>query len=352
MTGHSAPPPRDAPNAAALASDRVSRTWRIGAPVAALVGLLVVVALTVWWTVLSGGSADPTVPSRRASTATIDIAVLVFREGLESVLVLAAITASMVGGSRPHRRPIAVGVGFGMVASMITWLLAVRLLQSLSDSVPALQLQSITGLLAIVVLLVVMNWFFHKVYWSGWISLHTNRKRSLLRASANREATRTRLFWGLVLLGFTSFYREGFEVVLFLQSYRLKLGPVPVARGVALGSLLAAGVAVLTFVAHRHLPYRKMLVATGVLLGVVLLVMVGEQAQEMQMAGWLPTTPLPALSRVIPAWAELWFAVFPTRETLLAQGIAAGVVLGSYAIVNLQLGRAYRTARDDARRAR
>lgn len=35
---------------------------------------------------------------------------------------------------------------------------------------------------------------------------------------------------------------------------------------------------------HRHLPYRRMLVATGVLLGVVLLVMVGEEAQEMQRA--------------------------------------------------------------------
>ena len=35
------------------------------------------------------------------------------------------------------------------------------------------------------------------------------------------------LVWGMGLLGFTSFYREGFEVVLFLQSYRLKSGAVP-----------------------------------------------------------------------------------------------------------------------------
>jgi high-affinity iron transporter len=58
--------------------------------------------------------------------------------------------------------------------------------------------------------------------------------------------------------------------------------------------------------------------------------MVGEQAQEMQLAGWIPTTPLPALARVIPAWAGLWFSLFPNVETLAAQVLATGLVLGSY----------------------
>ena len=87
----------------------------------------------------------------------------------------------------------------------------------------------------------------------------------------------------------------------------------------------------LTFVAHRRLPYRRMLVFTGVMLGLVMLVMVGEQAQEMQLAHWLPTTPIASLSRFIPDWMGLWFAVFPTAETLAAQALAAAlVVLGSY----------------------
>jgi high-affinity iron transporter len=97
-----------------------------------------------------------------------------------------------------------------------------------------------------------------------------------------------------------------------------------------LGLLLTGAVAVLTFVAHHRLPYRKMLVLTGVMLGCVLLVMVGEQAQEMQLARWLPTTPIPFLSPLIPAWMGLWFAVFPTAETLGAQLLAALLVIGSY----------------------
>jgi high-affinity iron transporter len=75
-----------------------------------------------------------------------------------------------------------------------------------------------------------------------------------------------------------------------------------------------------------------MLIITGVMLGAVLLVMVGEQAQEMQLAHWLPMTTISALQRVIPDWAGLWFAVFPTLETLAAQAIAALLVLGSYIV--------------------
>jgi high-affinity iron transporter len=73
-----------------------------------------------------------------------------------------------------------------------------------------------------------------------------------------------------------------------------------------------------------------MLVLTGILLGGVLLIMVGEQAQEMQLAGWIRTTSIPWLQNKIPDWAGLWFSIFPTVQTLVAQGIALALVVGSY----------------------
>jgi high-affinity iron transporter len=203
-------------------------------------------------------------------------------------------------------------------------------MSQLTESVPALDLQAATGLLAVIVLLVIMNWFFHKIYWGGWIRAH-NRRRKALLANANAVLiSQRRLYWGFILLGFTSLYREGFEVVLFLQSYNLRLGGGVVLKGALLGLTLSAFVAVLTFVLQQRLPYRKMLITTGVLLGVVLLVMVGEQAQEMQLARWIPTTQIPWLADVIPGWMGMWFAVFSTVETLAAQGLAALLVVGSY----------------------
>ena len=289
-----------------------------------------VVLLIVWQGVTAHGAPDPTQPNTSPTVAFLDIGVLVFREGLECILVLAAITASMTGKKRIYRRPIAAGAGMAFGATLITWLIAVRIVSSLSDNIPALDLQAATGLLAVIVLLVIMNWFFHKIYWGGWIRAHNRRRKNLLAEASIDEISRPQLWWGLVLLGFTSLYREGFEVVLFLQSYHLRLGGGVVLKGALLGLVLTGIVAVLTFILQRRLPYRKMLITTGILLGVVLLVMVGEQAQEMQLAHWISTTEISSVKKYMPPWMGLWLAVFPTVETIIAQLIAGVLVVGSY----------------------
>src|SRR5690348_14365958 len=254
-----------------------------------IVGALFLIALLVWQGITAEGAPDPMRPNTSPTVAFLDIGVLVFREGLECILVLAAITASMTGAKRAHRRPVAFGAALALAATLITWVIAVRIVGSLSDNMSALDVQAATGLLAVIVLLVIMNWFFHKIYWGGWIRAHNRRRKALLENARTAEISQKRLWWGLILLGFTSLYREGFEVVLFLQSYNLRLGGGVVLKGALLGLTLSGMVAVLTFVLQQRLPYRKMLITTGILLGVVLLVMVGEQAQEMQLAHWIPT---------------------------------------------------------------
>src|SRR6202048_4786656 len=139
--------------------------------------------MIVWQGVTAHGSPDPMEPNTGATVAFLDIGVLVFREGLECILVLAAITASMTGAKRAHRKPVAVGAGVAFGATLITWFIAVRIVNSLSDSMRALDLQGATGLLAVVVLLVIMNWFFHKIYWGGWIRAHNRRRKSLLETA-------------------------------------------------------------------------------------------------------------------------------------------------------------------------
>ncbi|HEY1719266.1 MAG TPA: FTR1 family protein [Verrucomicrobiae bacterium] len=294
-----------------------------------VIAALIVVGILVWQGLTAGGNPNPT-PNMSPASAALDIGVLVFREGLESILVLAAIIASMTGEKQSHRKPIVAGAGVAFGATLITWFVAVGIVSNLQQNFSALNLQAATGLLAVVVLLVVMNWFFHKVYWGGWIAMHNRNKKNLLNRASESEISKRRLKWGLVLLGFASLYREGFEVVLFLQTYYLQMGGKIVLLGALLGLFFTGIVAMLTFVAHKRLPYRKMLVSTGVLLGVVLLVMVGEQAFEMQQANWICTTQINWLADKIPAWAGVWFSVFPTVQTLVAQAIALVLVVGSY----------------------
>jgi high-affinity iron transporter len=75
------------------------------------------------------------------------------------------------------------------------------------------------------------------------------------------------------------------------------------------------------------LPYRRLLVITGAMLCLVLLVMVGEQVNEMQLAGWIGTTPIGVQ---LPGWMGTWFSIFPNVETIVAQTGALALVLGSY----------------------
>ena len=286
-----------------------------------VVALLAIGALA--WKAITApdGVTDPTAQGANLAHGAVvtNSALLVFREGLEAVLVLAAFTASFVGANRRLRRPVAVGAAVALLASVATWFIAIEVIGALGGG--GLDVQAATGLLAVAVLLVVMNWFFHKVYWTGWIAAHNRRRRALLGTGGLSALT------GLAILGFTSVYREGFEVVLFLQNLRLQAGSGTVLEGVSIGVGLTMLVGIATFAFQQRLPYRRMLVATGVLLGFVLLVMVGETIQELQLAGWLPTT---SVGVTFPGFVNLWFATFPTVEGLVAQAVAAALVIGSY----------------------
>src|SRR3954471_7049119 len=105
---------------------------RIGIVVAALS----VVAMLVWQGVTAQGAPDPTRPNTSPTVAFLDIGVLVFREGLECILVLAAITASMIGNKQSHRQPVAIGAGIAFGATLVTWMIAVRIVSSLSENIP------------------------------------------------------------------------------------------------------------------------------------------------------------------------------------------------------------------------
>jgi high-affinity iron transporter len=262
-------------------------------------------------------------PGSRVSVVT-NSAIIVFREGLEAVLILAALMASLVGPQRRHRRPLLGGVAVALAASAFTWVVAQTVLGSLAGW--GERLEAVVSLVAIGVLLLILNWFYHRVYWQENLQdLHRRKKRALTGATVGVLSAQA---LGLVLLGFSSVYREGFETVLFLQALTLEAGAVTVLQGVAVGFAGVLGVFFLVIALERRLPHKKMLVATGVLITWVLVVLVGQTVQTMQVVGWLPVTPIEGLQ--VPYWSGVWLGVYPTWQGLLAQAGAAAFVIGSY----------------------
>jgi high-affinity iron transporter len=107
-------------------------------------------------------------------------------------------------------------------------------------------------------------------------------------------------------------------------------------------------VAVATFVLERKLPYKKMLIVTGLLLTAVLVIMVGKTARTMQGVGWLPITPIDV---DVPYWMGLWLGVFPTVETVVAQIGSLVFVIGSYLLAEQMRKRPGRVPAAPARAA-
>lgn len=103
-----------------------------------------------------------------------------FREGLACILVLAVSCRRPEGSGEKTRT-----AGIAFAATLMTWFIAVHILNVVSQRMPAFAVQAATGLLAIFILLVLMNWFFHKLYGTGWISLHNQRKREMLEKKRN-----------------------------------------------------------------------------------------------------------------------------------------------------------------------
>jgi high-affinity iron transporter len=309
------------------------RRWQI----ALIGGALLVLGVLLWQAIYTKGAPDNgTIDSAGKTAAVVEAGILVFREGLEAILVLAALTASLARTEEGYWKPVAVGASLSFMATVATWFIVVALITSVDSTMSEYAIQAATGLLAVVVLLVIMNWFFHKIYWTGWITHHNRRKRALTDSPVK---SREMIFRGLVLIGFTSVYREGFEVVLFLQSLRLKAGHV-IIWGVLIGLALTMIVAVLTFALHYRLPYKRMLVLTGIMLGGVLVVMVGETITEMQQANWLGDHSIAHVlgyaDSAIPAWLNwpnwlnVWFSIYPDWSSLSAQVASVVFVVGSF----------------------
>ncbi|MBI5566027.1 MAG: FTR1 family protein [Chloroflexi bacterium] len=269
------------------------------------------------------------------SAVATNAAIIVFREGLEAVLILASLLSSLKRAEeRKYRRPLWLGALAAFVATLLTWVLAHNVLLALARY--GERLEAVVSLIAVGVLLLITNWFFHKVYWTGWIANFHARKKRLISSEAS-------LWFGLLVLGFSSVYREGFESVLFLQALVLEGGTGAVFGGVTIALLATAVVGVITFKLQVNLPYKKMLIFTGILIGGVLLVMVGNTVHVLQVVGWLPIHLIDGVT--LPFWLGTWFGLYPTWEGIALQLAAAVFVIGSYMLAEGSVHRVSRQPR-------
>jgi high-affinity iron transporter len=258
---------------------------------------------------------------------------ILFREGIEAVLLIAILLGSLSAGSaQNYKRPLGWGVAAAVGATGLTWALATLVI----DIAPVSRevLEAITALLAVVVLVVVSFWLVSR--------LEHRRRQEFMRARlASAMAAGTTI--AFVGLGFTAVYREGFETVLFYQALSLfaqcltlwvVLGAVAAAVGLG-----AAGYAILK--AGKQLPLKPMLVTGASILLLLSVAFAGNAVRSLQSADLLQATPVS--SPRLPVFLAELTGIHPTREGLAIQAAMLLVFV---------LGAAYVFAWQPARRRR
>jgi high-affinity iron transporter len=247
---------------------------------------------------------------------------ILFREGVEAVLLIAILLGSLAAGSAAnYKKPLGIGVAAAGVATLITWVLATLVI----DIAPVNRelLEAITALFAVVVLIAVSFWLIQR--------LEHKRRMEFMRArtAAAMASGTTAAFIGL---GFTAVYREGFETVLFYQALALfaeGLGLyVWLGVAAAIAALGAVGYAILGL--GKKLPLKPMLITGASILLLLSIAFTGNAIRSLQSADVITATPVHAGWARLPVFVAELTGIHPTTQGLIAQAVLLAIfVLGA-----------------------
>jgi len=250
---------------------------------------------------------------------------IIFREGLEAVLILGAIM-TYLEASRNGRFKAYVhyGVIAAIAATAATWFVASYLIE-ISGADREL-IEAIAALSATAVLFYVSFWILNKIEHKKWMEF--------VKAKV-WQATTTGGVMVFVMLSFFTVYREGFETVLFYQAMFgfAKYMEAYVGLGflVGMASLLA-----LYFVMRRlgrRLPLRVLFGLTMGIGAYLSIAFLGNAVRELQVLDIVPYTSMIGTVPRLDINMATMTGIYPTLETVVAQVVLLGVYLAGSAYV-------------------
>jgi high-affinity iron transporter len=234
-------------------------------------------------------------------------ALIILREGLEAALILAAIVAMLrVMGAAEAIRYIHLGWLLALVAGGLTWV-ATQTVMTFSGQHRE-SMEGFISVFAAVALFYVGYWLHTRTEAKRWQAFIQNKVKNVLSGKK---------IFGLVGISFFAVYREAFEVVLFYQALWLQNesnhGAVIWGFVAGLATLVVVTLAILKL--GLRIPLKYFFGATGALLYIMAFIFAGNGIKILQVAGWVPTTPI-GFPPQVP-----FLGIYPTLETLAAQGL-------------------------------
>ena len=250
------------------------------------------------------------------TTAALSAFFILVREGLEALLLVAAIMAFLRKAGRREALPwIHAGWIGALILGLVTWSVAGKLI-AISGASRELT-EGITALLAAVILLYVGFWMHGKSHAQAWKAFIEQNLGAALRGGT---------LWALAGVSFLAVYREAFETVLFYQALWQQAGEG--ARGSVVAGFLGGVVtlAAMAWLILRYsvrLPIGPFFAVCAVLMLLLAVIFTGHGVKALQVAGIATASPTGAIHLSA-------LGVYPTVETLMAQAIVLLIVIATF----------------------
>ena len=278
----------------------------------------------------SGASGNVNGFTKLVTSSAGQAFLILIREGLEALLVVAAVIAYLVkSGNKRFAKWIYLGVvaglaGSGLVAVLFTFLFGGSgPIQEISEGVCAL--------IATLMLLWTSNWMLNKSSVEAWNNYIRNKTEAVVAGAQSKVESGQGLGLGMVtslaMLSFLAVFREGAETVIFYESiYSMSQD----AHGMWVGGLTAAAVLIVIFLILRFtsvkIPIGPFFLVTSILMAALVVIFAGGGIHALIEGDLVEGTYL----SIVPT--NDWIGLYPYVETIVAQVIAAIAVVALFVV--------------------
>ena len=280
---------------------------------------------------LDGGAASNEGGFTKFITSSVGQAFLILvREGLEALLVVAAVIAYLVkSGNKRFTKWIYVGVLVGLAGSGV---IAVIFGLLFGGSGPQQEImEGVCALVAMGMLLWTSNWMLNKSSVEAWNRYIREKTEKAVKSASSQVESGESVAFGtvvsLAMLSFLAVFREGAETVIFYESiYSMSQD----SKGMWIGGLAAAVVLVIIFLIIRftsvRIPIGPFFLVTSILMAVLVVVFAGGGVHALIEGDALPATYLQGVP------TNDWIGFYPYVECIVAQIIAAIAVIALFVV--------------------
>ena len=262
---------------------------------------------------LSSANASPTADF-------ISSLVIILREGLEAILVLAAMAAFLVRTGRSDALPwLHGGWIVALLLGGLTWVVSSKLI-AISGAQREVT-EGLTALVSAALLLYVGFWLHSRSNAARWGQFIRDQMNSAMTGSA---------LWSIALVSFLAVYREVFETVLFYQALWLQsdgIGRTSIIGGLAIGLVALAVIAWLIAKFSIRLPLNLFFGVSSILLTIMAVVFAGQGIAALQEAGKLSANRIDVPS--IPL-----LGIYPNVQGIALQVTLVAIIIGAYVYLN------------------